>query len=99
MHGFKNKILTLKKTSGNPSNVIGSGLSAVELCLALRKRWKHRSLQLQTKRKSKNIHPFLKVLKEAEIKLLGEEQLINGPTIRYTGSRPQSGCLNPASNQ
>ena len=77
-----------EKDIWTPFTVIGSGLTAVELCLALRKRWENRSLQLQTKKGCKKIYPFLGELNEAEIHLVQEDQLINGPSLRCTGSRP-----------
>ena len=71
-----------------PFTIIGSGLAAIETSLALRKRWRNRPLQLQAKRGSKTIQPFLNELKKADITLLSDSQSVNGPALRCTGSRP-----------
>ena len=77
-----------KKNMCQALTVIGSGLAAVEIVLALRKRWKNRHLQLQTKKECNAIYPFMKELKKANIYLISEEKHIVGPALRCTGSRP-----------
>lgn len=71
-----------------PLTIIGSGLAAIEASLALRKRWKNRPLQLQVRKGRKRMQPFLKELNKANIRLIPDDQVINGPALRCTGSRP-----------
>ena len=72
--------------SQEPLTVIGSGLSAVEVVLALRNRWGTRPLQLQAE--FGKLHPqFKQALFESRINVLSKEESISGPALLCTGNK------------
>ena len=85
---INNANLEEQEKNNIPFTIIGSGLTAVEVCFALRKRWLHRPLQLQAKKNKNTIQPFLKELKNADIHLISTNQEITGPALLCNGSRP-----------
>ncbi len=68
-----------------PVSVIGSGLAALEIVFALRKRWPKRCLQLKIflNKTNKQIRESLSA---ADIEVIKNENLITGPTLLCTGS-------------
>ena len=71
---------------GEPFTVVGSGLSAIEIVLALRNRWRLRPLRLQAdldKLKSQ----FKNALNDSNISLIPKTVSITGPKLLCTGSQ------------
>ena len=67
-------------------NIVGSGLSAIEIAFSLRKRWPQKRLNLYSK--SKNINVKLKKhLNLASIKILVDDRDIYGSTLLCTGNQ------------
>ncbi len=72
-------------TAEESFNIIGSGLAAVEIAFALRKRWPNRNLRLHCKTykiKSKVLNTLL----SSDIKIISESNTIVGPVLLCTGS-------------
>ena len=80
----------------HPLFVIGSGLSAIEIVLSLRKRWPYQKLGLQAHIEKIN-NKFKKILYQNNIKLCSSAEFVRGPSIRCTGNQaqkwPQLACL------
>ena len=68
-----------------PVTVIGSGLAALEIVFALRKRWPKRSVQLKIFLDKTN-KQIRKSLSAANIEVINNENLITGPTLLCTGN-------------
>ena len=81
----------LEKPAGDaaPFCVVGSGLAAVEVVLALRHRWPERSLRLQAFPKRLEAR-VLQVLKRHRIELQPADAPLPGPSLHCTGSRAPS---------
>ena len=69
----------------SPFTVIGSGLSAIEISFALRKRWPHSKLNLQIYEKQLN-KTFRRLLVNSNINLVSEKKSHSGPSLLCTGS-------------
>ena len=70
-----------------PFTVVGSGLAALEVVLALRQRWPQRRLQLQTRNLDRLPASLRTALRRAQIQLLAAEQELRGPVLNCSGSR------------
>ena len=73
--------------NATPFTVIGSGLAALEVVLALRCRWPHRPLQLQSRRGNQHPANSRQALAKAQIQLISGDQTCSGPRLNCTGSR------------
>ena len=73
--------------NATPFTVIGSGLAALEVVLALRRRWPHRPLQLQTRSANQQPANSRQALAQARIQLIAGDQTCSGPSLNCTGSR------------
>ncbi|MEC8441425.1 MAG: selenide, water dikinase SelD [Cyanobacteriota bacterium] len=72
--------------SASPFRVIGSGAAGVEVVLALRRRWPHRPLQLQT-RAHQPSHLERQILQEASVDIVHQPQIGAALSLLCTGSR------------
>ena len=70
-----------------PFTVVGSGLAALEVVLALRQRWPQRRLQLQARNLDRLPASLRSTLRRARIQLLPAEQELCGPVLNCSGSR------------
>ena len=69
-----------------PLRVIGAGAAGLEVVLALRRRWPQRALQLQ--QRSRQLDAALqKVLEQARIALIDDDDHYSGPSLLCTGSQ------------
>lgn len=73
--------------NATPFTVIGSGLAALEVVLALRRRWPHRPLQLQSRHSHQHPANSRQALARARIQLISSDQTYSGPSLNCTGSR------------
>jgi selenide,water dikinase len=70
-----------------PFTVVGSGLAALEVVLALRQRWPQRRLQLQARNLDRLPVSLRSALRRARIQLLAAEHELCGPVLNCSGSR------------
>ncbi|QBE67829.1 Selenide water dikinase [Synechococcus sp. WH 8101] len=73
-----------------PLTVVGSGLAALEVVLALRQRWPQRRLQLQARNLDRLPASLRSALRRARIQLLAAEHKLCGPVLNCSGSRAPS---------
>ncbi|AAP99379.1 NADH dehydrogenase, FAD-containing subunit [Prochlorococcus marinus subsp. marinus str. CCMP1375] len=71
--------------STKPFTVIGSGLAALEIVFALRKRWPARELRLQAFSRKLNWR-FKKAINLAKIDIISPKSLVDGPAVICTGN-------------
>ncbi|EAQ70122.1 bifunctional selenide/ water dikinase / oxidoreductase fusion protein [Synechococcus sp. RS9909] len=76
-----------RETPASPFTVVGSGLAALEVVLALRQRWPQRRLQLQARNLDHLPASLRTALKNARIQLLAAEPAGRGPVLNCSGSR------------
>ncbi|QNJ04951.1 bifunctional selenide/ water dikinase / oxidoreductase fusion protein [Synechococcus sp. MEDNS5] len=74
-------------TPAQPFTVVGSGLAALEVVLALRRRWPQRRLQLQARNSGRLPASLRTALRRARIHLLPADQERRGPVLNCSGSR------------
>ena len=72
--------------STNPFTVVGSGAAAMEVVLALRRRWPHRPLRLQARPDGLGTLEQ-RILFNASIDLITSSEPVVGPRLLCTGSR------------
>ncbi len=70
-----------------PVTIVGSGHAAIEIALALRKRWPLRELQLKAYRR-KLKRSYIKDLSAKNIRLIEPQDITEGPVLLCTGSQP-----------
>jgi len=70
-----------------PFTVVGSGLAALEVVLALRQRWPQRRLQLQARNLDRLPASLRSALRRARVQLLPADQERRGPVLNCSGSR------------
>ncbi len=75
----------LLDSTKEPFTVVGSGLTAIEVALALRIRWHMRPIRLQAE-PEKLRSKFKQALLDSNIKLIDRNQIISGPKLLCTGS-------------
>ncbi len=80
------KNLDLDSASKTPLTVIGSGLAAIEIVFALKKRWPSRRIRLRAHLNKLDKH-FKHALNRAKIEILDETALIFGPALLCTGNQ------------
>ena len=69
-----------------PFRVIGAGAAGLEVVLALRRRWPERALQLQV-RPGQLQEPWDRLIRQARITLILNQEPWEGPSLLCTGSR------------
>ncbi len=74
------------KINNEPFTVIGSGLSAIEIIFALRKRWPNKKLYLKTF-ENRILSKFRSTLLEVDVNIISPNKRIDSPTLICTGSR------------
>ena len=90
---FSNSIQWIKEFDSDiqeeiqkPITIIGSGLSAIEIALSLRKRWPKRQLNLQAY-EGKIDQSFCKMLISSKINFISTKEKVLGPSLLCTGSK------------
>ncbi len=71
----------------SPITVVGSGLSGIEVAMALRNRWPSRQILLQTYKEQSSHSSFRRALSRAEIDLIPFGSSLHGQTLLCTGSK------------
>ena len=72
--------------SSNPLTIIGSGLSAIEIAFALRKRWPNKKIQLQAN-SNRIITKLRHSLAQIDIEIVASSKNIKGQSLLCTGSK------------